>query len=287
MKHATLFCAGVTAAFLLASCASAGGYASGAQTAPKAYAAGFTDAQNGVTVGYAGLVLRSTDGGKSWENGTNRSMCLFALENLGCGSWIAAGNQGNVTFTIDGGKSWSRLTSVPPARVTSLSFTSPAHGWASTRGWIGETVDGGKSWNALGFPEGMPPAETVASTGSGTGFFVGSDGYLYATTDGGTNWSRGEALCPAPSDGFRAVSSVNGQTRALRFRGNRGLFACAGISQKQSVMLLRETADGGKTWTEPTIRRLKTPLASIFISPDFFISGLALDTSVLRFGTPD
>jgi len=73
-------------------------------------AAGFNDENLVITVGYAGEVHYTTDGGKDWKSAENMSYCRFGLEIIDSKIAYHCGNAGHVGFSSNGGKTWQRTT---------------------------------------------------------------------------------------------------------------------------------------------------------------------------------
>ena len=101
-----------------------------------------------VIVGEHGTILRSTDGGKNWEQHlwTSSPVHLYGVWGAGSERW-AVGDHGTILHTADGGASWTRqlggtatvLTGIWGASATDLYVV----GNPST---ILHSSDGGKNW---------------------------------------------------------------------------------------------------------------------------------------------
>ena len=99
--------------------------------------AGFLNESFVITVGPYGEIHYSVDGGQTWPEGENESMCRFSLdivdENIAwCGG---AGN--NVRSSVDGGKTWRALEDVDLGEVTQIStlLTTQRGGWQHRKSW--------------------------------------------------------------------------------------------------------------------------------------------------------
>jgi photosystem II stability/assembly factor-like uncharacterized protein len=108
----------------------------------------FVDEQNGWVVG--GAVLRTTDGGQTWEE----------VEELGDGQavdfvdplhgWILS--RPNIFRTTDGGDTWTTFEA-PGLPIADIAFTDSQTGYTVAQiGWEGRvhhTNDGGQTWEEL------------------------------------------------------------------------------------------------------------------------------------------
>jgi photosystem II stability/assembly factor-like uncharacterized protein len=133
----------------------------------------FIDRDHGWIVGDRGLVLRTQDGGQSWQPVTLRvdqaepqappidcrlESVFFVSPTHG---WIAGGyvnpcattSTGVLFATVDGGNTWKPLPGVALPRIRKVKFTTPLEGLAVGDGnalkptGIFYTRDGGRSWS--------------------------------------------------------------------------------------------------------------------------------------------
>ena len=171
-----------------------------------------------------GCVLRRTDdGGRSFKRlpfSASEAACPAALASFSFPSaqtgYLALAD-GTVTRTDDGGDTFSGRTAVPGTRAsgggstpTDVAFTGPETGVAVTGGpqaRIYRTTDGARSWTVVQSADaGFRAVRFVDAT---TGYAVGGNSALFATTDGGETWSR-RALAvdspPATLTGIRCAS---------------------------------------------------------------------------------
>ncbi len=106
-------------------------------------------------VGAAGMILRSDDEGRSWQDcslppqvGQQFDFSLVHSDGLQC---HVAGSPGGFIFSSDDqGAHWRRWATGQTLPVTALRFEGPSLGWfASAAGGLWATGDGGAQWNEL------------------------------------------------------------------------------------------------------------------------------------------
>jgi photosystem II stability/assembly factor-like uncharacterized protein len=152
----------------------------------------FTDTQNGLIACVGGKLLKTTDGGLTWQKtipfpeiGTFR---LSIAEKNSIFSF-AAGNNYPYTST-DFANSWTEVTHFPPY-ITKLIFTSPSLGFAVGSGdkvskgefltYFGAlhiTTDGGATWRSNTTIHEMGAAQNASFPSSYVGFALNANGML-------------------------------------------------------------------------------------------------------------
>jgi len=255
----------------------------------------FADSQNGWVVGSAGdsfpfrgIVLRTSDGGQTWQRQTT-SLKNLILEGASfpdashgwvCGMNEGAGNDPRLYATSDGGITWSRQSLPPGFEPADLDFISPLEGWTvgmSIHGRVSyHTVDGGAHWapSATALP-GFVVFTTVSFIDGSHGWATGYDAsrtpapsVVCATSDGGRTWSRqgiGTSLEDYPLTGVAFVDAERGWL----FAGDDNGFLAGGIWQ---------TTDGGATWTAE-----QQPVGSGGISGSSVVGGVVYAGSAFGF----
>lgn len=131
-------------------------------------------------VGGAGLLLRSSDLGRTWENpvlkdsGRRHRLNAVFFSNSSVG--VAVGNVGRIVRTTDGGNSWISVPSNVTEDLYSVIFTDSFNGIAvGSNGVILKTVDSGKTW----FRSQSPNQHTLERVAA-------SLKYIFAVGFGGT-----------------------------------------------------------------------------------------------------
>lgn len=185
---------------------------------PEAIA--FADQNNGLVTGLFGLVLKTTDGGLSWNLQPSGYHCqLGDVEMTDSNTAYAAGywNQtdhlyGAILITRDGGTHWD---SIPTGQVmcNTLSFPSKNTGYVFGTSLSGavllKTKDAGHTWETMI----QPAFNGVISTSfvdSPNGYAVGQNGQIIHTNDYGQNWENMESNTTASFHRIQMIDKNNG-----------------------------------------------------------------------------
>ncbi len=219
--------------------------------------------------GSQGTVLRTTDGGTTWQGcpipGTDsvdfRSLQAFSADEAFV---LSAGEPALLYHTTDGGQSWQLRyeNRTPGIFFDALTFWDMTHGIAMSDPVDGQFVliathDGGKHWEPLPTGNLPPPAPGEAGfAASGTGVAIGAEQRVWFATGG------------AQARVFRSENrgqrwSVAG-TPVQQGKASQGIFSLAFADSLQGVAVggnyLKEddttrvacyTRDGGRTWQLP------------------------------------
>ena len=181
----------------------------------------FPTPQTGYLVGNLGAVLRSDDGGTTWNNISNSSI-NGSLQSV----WFTSPEVGfagrTSTFgmykTTDGGQTWSQNFSYYFTNCYSIRFLSNTFGFAGANGnAIFRTTDAGQTWSLVSNPGLSEYIRCFDFADSLQGIAL-AGGYIYRTTNGGITWSstfytgnlRSGALSP---DGHAVVGNLTGGIR--------------------------------------------------------------------------
>ncbi|MCX8042620.1 MAG: YCF48-related protein [Desulfobacterota bacterium] len=117
---------------------------------PTLFGLSFTDAQNGWICGMDSTIMRTRDGGATWELvPTQRGEPLYTICIKGGRSWCV-GNKGTYLLSRDGGEGWQRMEEAITTKVlfADVDFSNDRTGWiVGSSGLIVKTTDGGESWN--------------------------------------------------------------------------------------------------------------------------------------------
>ena len=141
------------------------------------------------TVGYTcgfGIVLKTTDGGNTWNIQNIENDNFTAMDVHGDEIWIC-GYNGSIFHTVDGGNNWKRLRNgnditLVNYRLMSILFTDTKNGWAAgENGVVLYTDDGGHHWmEYTHFTNNM--LYSIALCPDGRLMVVGDNGSIYKLT---------------------------------------------------------------------------------------------------------
>lgn len=212
----------------------------------------FINGMNGWAVGSDGLILQTTDGGKTWmqtiiemERQVYFWNVYFRDESVG----FITGTRGTILKTTDGGQTWEFKEAINESRLDREG--NPAvlrrrliDAWMvdeQTGYMVGEndtfikTTDGGETWTGTGKRVAVGNTrnnfERIHFASPTTGWIVGSFGTILRTTDGGETWENQDA-------------SVDNNLKGIDFVDeNTGW-----VAGQEGVIL--HTQDGGVTWTK-------------------------------------
>jgi photosystem II stability/assembly factor-like uncharacterized protein len=222
-------------------------------------------------VGQRGTVLRTVDGGRSWQQVGPpdtadldfRDIEAFDARTAVILS-IGEGEDSRIYRTADGGRTWTESfrNTEPAAFYNCVAFFDARHGLTVGDPVAGEfrvlsTSDGGRSWTRVP-ADGLPPALDGEYQFSASGQCVSvagkKDAWLATggstvarvlhSSDRGRTWTASETpLASSPSAGVFATA----------FRTPRVGVAIGGdyAAPTNPADALALTFDGGRTWREP------------------------------------
>ena len=207
-------------------------------------------------VGDFGTVLRSDDGGSSWQGlSTDITVPLRTVRAISPDTMVVGGkcvvrrsDDGGTTFTR---LPWTAIDAHCGTHVQSLYFPSSQVGYLLlANGRVLRSTDGGRRWSrrtaipgtkATNRSSKVEPSD-IYFTSLDTGFAVTSAGVIYRTNDGGTSWSP--------------VKSAPQRLNSVVFPDPAVGYAVGGVS-------VLKTTDGGATWSQQGIVSLPEDLAWI------------------------
>jgi len=221
----------------------------------RLYAVAFAG-NTGLAVGHAGLILETTDGGKTWAKAKEQPPTQLAMHGVAIvgDRSIAVGQKGLVLVRIGRG-AWRKIDSGTDMRLLRVALNK--HGVAVAVGAFGtllRSTDGGESWRSIApnwaelYKAGDSTDEFAAVRDEPTNYVVkvfddgsiligGEYGQINHSTDGGLTW--------APV--FQAQSDDSGTIPPTIFGMNIGDDG-VGYASGQDGLILK-TSDAGTSWT--------------------------------------
>jgi photosystem II stability/assembly factor-like uncharacterized protein len=152
----------------------------------------FMNSQTGLAVGENGTMIRSVDGGNTWDT----IPCPVSSQLLTIGfkdeftGFIGTDAHGYLK-SIDGGIFWTWIPFPHMKNILDIQFIDGFTGYIVGNGdWtIMKTIDGGNTWQNCS-PAGLQPSlRAIHFINNNTGYAVGGISAVYKTTDGGAHWS--------------------------------------------------------------------------------------------------
>lgn len=173
------------------------------------------DGLTGVAVGHEGWILRTSDGGLSWQEvafDEKNGEPLMSVGQLPSGAWIAVGAFGRALRSDDAGQTWRRLalpnTSVEDKHLNRIVGSANGQHWliVGERGLVLRSADGGESWSEVeAFYKGS--LYNAAALSDGSWLAYGMRGNAFRSPDGQASWTRSNLPAPASFFGHAVLPS--------------------------------------------------------------------------------
>jgi photosystem II stability/assembly factor-like uncharacterized protein len=234
--------------------------------------------------GQNGTVVRSVDGGRTWEPRPIPAAAALDLRDIEARDTSTAiamsagpGDASRIFRTEDSGAHWTQVYVAPVAGMflDALAFSNDAHGVAVSDAVDGAfvvltTADGGRTWQPVP-ADRLPPAlsQEGAFAASGTNVavqgarhvWIGTTaGRVLRTADGGRTWTVGTTpVANGEATGIFSIA-MRDATRGVVVGGNY-------TKEAEAVDNLAVTSDGGATWRPARglsgFRSVVAPLAGL------------------------
>jgi photosystem II stability/assembly factor-like uncharacterized protein len=170
------------------------------------------DGLNGWISGERGVILHTTNGGKTWERQkTGIVQNLLRVVASDPHRACAVGTNGTILTTADAGKTWQLYNFKGGLTLFDVDFIDDANGWV-----VGEfqtvlhTADAGKTWEVQSGGKRADfessPYFSVRFFDSQRGWVTAQGGTAYWTSDGGRTWTK--AALPSESTMFSIAETI-------------------------------------------------------------------------------
>jgi photosystem II stability/assembly factor-like uncharacterized protein len=233
-----------------------------AQTAPNDesyFGLHVFDANTAVAVGSNGFIIRTTDGGDTWNVVTSGSTDrLHRVSFAGNTGW-AVGLNSAILKTTDAGLTWTpqdagvttHFRYVHCVDENTVWLASSPWGTPNMDGYVMKTTNGGDSWEV----KLTQPSNVVCFVDADSGC-AGSSGGVYRSTDGGDNWQFVDMGAPRAISQIVFVDSLTGWA----------------VCQEG---FMAKTTDCGRTWAQQQYGTDRTVNDMFFLDPDrgWYITG--------------
>jgi photosystem II stability/assembly factor-like uncharacterized protein len=212
-----------------------------------------TDGSVLVAVGQASTLLRSIDGGQTWQAARLPKLAtdLRAVVNVGGGEiWVAAGTRGRILRSTDHAKTWTLVESRLEAEFLALhhDLATGLLLLGGENGLVGFSQDQGLSWQvtAIAMPEPATPVTGFHRFGQLL-LATSALGRFLTSSDDAQSWD----LMQASSNAFFTGVAFDPERGSIVMSGHNG-------------DVLRST-DGGRNWLggEVTIDGRKSYLSTV------------------------
>ncbi len=225
----------------------------------------FADSTTGYAVGAVGTILKTTNGGATWQSVSPPGF----VTNLGgvyafpvpSGRVVAVGSGGTILLTTNGGTNWSPVTSGVTSALYSVAFAAGLGTCGGGSQSIIRSTNSGDSWSVVrsGLFGGGFWGANMLSAEIG---YVGGENSIFQpmlgkTTDGGASWN----FTPFYLD------SNEGRLYGIEFTDtSRGYAACSVWDGRGAIA---RTSNGGTNWTT-------TFFPQVLYAVDFPVSNASL-----------
>lgn len=225
-----------------------------------------------VAVGDAGVIVRSTDRGATWNQVPNTVQGhLQGIAFSSPARGFVVSSIGEIHWSNDSGKTWKEVLTERLGGYTAITCVNARTWFAVTDAEIVRSLDSGKTWQDISpdFPSDDYDYSSVSFMDTLRGTVVGWRGSILTTTDGGDTWikdtadfaGRSFSSVSVSSSGFGIITSRTGNimqtmdgvtwTRILQLEPT---FDCVSVTNSGRATMggwkttLGVSTDFGTTW---------------------------------------
>lgn len=265
----------------------------------------FFDNSHGLTVGFAGLILKTTDAGASWDS--IYSGTIWDLNSISVHGMIGVivGANGTILRTDDQGVTWQSQASPSKKVLNSISYLA-SNSWVAVGegGTILRTSDGGSNWLDVSLSGGASVnLECVSFANANNGIIAGAQGTILWTTDGGLDWAKPNSSTTSTlysvsmanptfatavgANGTIIHTTNSGATWAVMTSGTSNwLYTVSFVDSSKGFAagaygLLLHTNDGGATWVQQSLN-IPNQILCVYSHTGFDVTVVGIFGVILR-----
>lgn len=212
--------------------------------------------------GYDGALIRSTDGGTTWQPGwvisDNTSTTIYDIYFKNTNEGWAVGMNGGIRRTLDGGKTWETLnyTSALSTWNMGICFADDQTGFIVGSSGSGvdiiyKSIDAGANWEVMQKDSYREMLLKIDFANPQIGCVVAEDSVIIYTDDGGVSWHRANHDLTKKLD-VNDVQFIDENTAWAV--GEDGMVLCSN--------------DAGKSWVSKNSGTSLDLESLVFINPD-------------------
>ncbi|HMQ80643.1 MAG TPA: YCF48-related protein [Ignavibacteria bacterium] len=160
----------------------------------------FVNQNTGFTVGYDGLVLKTTNAGSFWSQLNTNSIKTYTSVHFVSNEkgYLITGDESfpsnnYLLLTTNSGLNWSNIFTFPNQHLTKILFLNESTGFITGgRYWLGgrihKTTNAGLNWLQYTPDPTTNFIYSIFFINKDTGYVTGDDGKILKTTNCGLNW---------------------------------------------------------------------------------------------------
>tara|TARA_B100000809_G_C15120256_1_gene524014 strand:- start:92 stop:2716 length:2625 start_codon:yes stop_codon:yes gene_type:complete len=182
------------------------------------YGASFIDSLAGYTVGEAGQIAKTLDGGQNWNIlSYNAGVDLKGVWRLNLDTAFAIGDNGVIVQTTDG-INWANINSGTTKNLNNIGYFNDSTAIIiGDSGTILKSIDGGNNWIPI-FSVTLANLANIYTVNDSVAYVVGSNSTILKTVDGGSTWISLQPFSPSTFES--CITTQNGNTFAAGTEGS-------------------------------------------------------------------
>ena len=159
------------------------------------YEGTFVDDNIGYLCGVNGILMKTTDGGVSWDHlNAPSSTTFWYLDFFDADTGMVVGNTSVILKTTDGGTTWSLNTLTPSTTLYKVHYVDAATLYIgtlnATLGRLIRSTDYGATWSNVTGYAGTGTTRGIFFVDTDTGWVSNSDYVIWKTTDAGVSFAN-------------------------------------------------------------------------------------------------